>query len=336
MAILGCFEGNAAIITLNRPEKLNATNLETIQQISLFLQKCAANDAVQKIIITSDHPKAFCAGGDISAVYHAMHEQKRDEVIKFFELEYDLINTLANFSKPIISLVNGLCFGGGMGLTMHNKIRIVTEKAILGMPETIIGFFPDVGASYRFAQFPRPWANFYALTASPIPIHHALKWSMADYFVPSDSLAALQDALCSDIKTEDAVKEFSKPLKSEALFDKDLTQGWVSEVFSKNLKDIFLSLNNNQKPEAQKILNDLNSKSPLSLWITHKLMEKSVFFDLKKSLEVDKILALNFLKRSDFLEGIRAQVIDKDKSPKWKITMDIIDDSIVENFFVSS
>ena len=109
-------------------------DLRTIQEISSFLSVCVANDKIQKIIITSDHPKAFCAGGDIRMAYEAMLNNDRSLASTFFKEEYNLIYKLATCSKPVISIVNGLCFGGGMGLSMHNQIRIITENAILGMP----------------------------------------------------------------------------------------------------------------------------------------------------------------------------------------------------------
>jgi len=183
VTIITKLQNNTAIILLNRHDRYNAMDLRTIQEISSFLSVCVANDKIQKIIITSDHPKAFCAGGDIRMAYEAMLNNDRSLASTFFKEEYNLIYKLATCSKPVISIVNGLCFGGGMGLSMHNQIRIITENAILGMPETIIGFFPDVAASFRFAQFPKAWGNFYGFTGANISINHALKWNMADHFI---------------------------------------------------------------------------------------------------------------------------------------------------------
>ncbi len=330
MTILTHFQGNAAVVALDRPHRYNATDLETIQQIAQFLTDCSTNDSVEKIIITSNHPKAFCAGGDIRAAYDAMKAKDFGLGLHFFDAEYKLVYDMATYSKPIISLVNGLCFGGGMGLSMHNQLRVITENAVLGMPETIIGFFPDVGASFRFAQFPKSWANFYGLTGHHIAIAHALKWNMADYFVPSVVLPELLDALCISTNTLDQViKKFRQPAPDELIFGDE----WVEYVFSKNLNNIFEDLKNHTHPETKAILNDLNARSPLSLCITYKLLEMSAFLDLKKSLRLDHVIAMNFLKDSDFGEGIRAQVIDKDREPKWRYMFPNISDDMVRCFF---
>lgn len=329
MTILTRFQGNAAVIVLNRPQQYNATNLETIQKIAQFLSECSKNNQVEKIIITSEHPKAFCAGGDIRAAYEAMKNNDLELGPNFFNAEYKLVYDLATYPKPIISLVNGLCFGGGMGISMHNQYRIVTENAILGMPETIIGFFPDVGASFRFAQFPKAWANFYGLTGNNIAIAHALKWNMADYFIPSIALPELLSALCVNKETDQVIKQFSQTAPDQLVFGSE----WVDYVFSKNLNSIFESLKIHKHPEAKKTLKELSARSPLSLRVTHKLLEMSIFLDLKKAIQLDHVIAVNFLENPDFQEGIRAQIIDKDKKPKWKYESNNISDDTVRGFF---
>lgn len=331
MTILTHFQGNAAIITLNRPERYNAINLKTIQEISVFLSKCATDKAIKKIIITSEHPKAFCAGGDIRAAYDAMENNNLDIGSVFFKAEYELVYELSIYPKPIISLVDGLCFGGGMGLSMHNQYRVITENATLGMPETIIGFFPDVGASFRFSQFPKAWANFYGLTGNNIAISHALKWNLADYFVPSSLLPELINALCLKAASAQVIEQFNQPAPSEIIFGAD----WVDNVFSLNLEHAFKHLKTHQHPEAKKTLNDLNARSPLSLRVTDKLLNMSTFLNLNEALQRDYVMAMNFLITSDFKEGIRAQVIDKDKNPKWHYKFNNITNNMADHFFAS-
>lgn len=329
MTIITKLQNNTAIITLNRHNRYNAIDIKTIRDISSFLSICKNNDKIKKIIITSEHPKAFCAGGDIRMAYLAMQNNHQDQASDFFKEEYDLVYNLATYPKTVISIINGLCFGGGMGLSMHNKIRIITEKAILGMPETIIGFFPDVGSSFRFAQFPKYWANFYGFTGYNIDLNHALKWNMADNFIPSKLLPGFINSLCNTEETFQVINQFSQPLPTTHIFGID----WVEEIFSQDLKGIFFSLNNHQHPEAKKTLNDLSTRSPLSLLITEKLLNSSNSLNLKESLELDYHLSLKFIKNSDFQEGIRAQIIDKDKNPKWTYNFDNISNEMIESFF---
>ncbi len=330
MTIIVNFQESAAIVTLNRPHRYNAADLDTISQITEFLNKAREEDSIKKIILTSDHPKAFCAGGDIRMAYDAIKSKNFQHGNVFFEAEYKLVYDLATYPKPVISLVNGICFGGGMGLSMHNHFRILTENAILGMPETIIGFFPDVGSSYRFAQFPKAWANFYGLTGNNIALSHALKWNMADYFVPSALLPELLNNLCSASDDRKLIEQFS----CEATDAPILAEAVIENAFANPLLEIFESLQNDPSEEAQKILLDLNSRSPLSLMVTDKLLEMSPFLDLKKSLELDQILASNFMFNPDLQEGIRAQIIDKDRQPKWHYKIANIDAEIIRDFFV--
>ncbi|MCE2715848.1 MAG: enoyl-CoA hydratase/isomerase family protein [Pseudomonadota bacterium] len=329
MTIITKLQNNTAIILLNRHDRYNAMDLRTIQEISSFLSVCVANDKIQKIIITSDHPKAFCAGGDIRMAYEAMLNNDRSLASTFFKEEYNLIYKLATCSKPVISIVNGLCFGGGMGLSMHNQIRIITENAILGMPETIIGFFPDVAASFRFAQFPKAWGNFYGFTGANISINHALKWNMADHFIPSHALSDFINDLTNTDNTQQVINQFSQPVPVSSSFGDQ----WVNEVFSQELKNIFIELKNHQHPETKKILNDLLTRSPLSLLITDRLLKLSPCLDLKQALELDYHISFNFLINSDFQEGIRAQIIDKDRSPQWTYTLENVNDNMIEQFF---
>ena len=330
MTVIISFQEAAAFIKLNRPHRYNATDLDTIFQITELLNKFREEDSVQKIILASDHPKAFCAGGDIRVAYDAIKSNNFQQGNVFFEAEYKLVYNLATYPKPVISLVNGVCFGGGMGLSMHNHFRIVTENAILGMPETIIGFFPDVGSSYRFAQFPKAWANFYGLTGSNIALNHALKWNMADYFVPSALLPELLNDLCNTIDDRGVIEKFACVVPDLPIFGEAV----VESVFANPVVEIFELLRNDHSTDAKKILLDLNSRSPLSLRVTDKLLEMSPFLDLKKSLALDQVIASNFMFNPDLQEGIRAQIIDKDRQPNWHYKMESIDAEIIRDFFV--
>ncbi len=330
MTIITSFQGVAAVITLNRPHRYNATDLATILQITELLNELRQNDRIKKIILTSDHPKAFCAGGDIRAAYEAMQSNKLAQVMRFFEAEYQLVYNLATYPKPVISLVNGLCFGGGMGLSMHNRLRIVTENATLGMPETVIGFFPDVGASYRFAQFPKAWANFYGLTGYNIPLSHALKWGIADCFVPATRLPELLTALCMDNDNDrQVIERFMSNAPDLPIFG----QAWVEEIFQKPWLELFEALQGCHDMQAQKTLHELQRRSPLSLRVTAQLFEMAPLLDLKKALALDLVLAENFIDNPDFQEGIRAQVIDKDRQPKWCYSRLEITNEMLREFF---
>jgi enoyl-CoA hydratase len=315
MAIKVELVGKALVVTLDRSHRYNATDINTINALHELLDQYAQNNAVERMLITSDHPKAFCAGGDVRAVYELIQHNNFAEAKNFFDREYSLIAKMASYQKPIISLVNGMCFGGGMGLSMHNRYRIITENAIMAMPETIIGFFPDVGASFRFAKLSKGWRNFYALTGYAIPLGLALKNDFADFFVKSQNLADLQQTLCEcDSGAEkQTIAEFAEIFSKNHETDED----WIERTFNQFLPEIFLSLEKSTHKRAATILKDLTHRSPLSLRVTYQLMEMGEQFSLEDSLKLDQIIANNFINFKDFTEGVRAQVVDKDKNPTW-------------------
>lgn len=315
MAVKAEISGRALVVTLDRSHRYNATNIVAINALHELLDQSVQNDAIARILIVSDHPKAFCAGGDVREIYELITNHKLDEAKNFFDREYSLIAKMASYAKPIISLVNGMCFGGGMGLSMHNRYRVLTENAVLAMPETIIGFFPDVGASFRFAKLSKGWRNFYGLTGYSIPIGLALKCDFADFFVKSADLSQLQKEFCECEKGEEA-KVFQKfaEVFSET---HEADETWVEELFAQPLEKIFSDLAKSHHKRAAIILKDLKHRSPFSLKLTYKLMEMADQLSLEESLKLDRIIAERLIHFKDFTEGVRAQVIDKDKNPKW-------------------
>lgn len=315
MAIKTEIAGKALVVTLDRSHRYNATDIVAINAIHELLDDNLENNRVDRIIITSDHPKAFCAGGDVRAVYDLITQNKLAEAKNFFDREYSLIARMASYQKPIISLVNGMCFGGGMGLSMHNRFRVLTENATIGMPETIIGFFPDVGASFRFSKLSKGWRNFYALTGYTIPSGLALKFDFADFFIKSENLTKLTQELCYCEHNEEAetLKKFADNFCTNHEHDEE----WIEELFSHPLEKIFLYLEKSPHKRAEIILKDLKHRSSFSLKLTYKLMEMADNLSLEDSLELDKIIAEKLIQFKDFTEGVRAQVIDKDKNPQW-------------------
>lgn len=308
------FIRNSCVITLDRPKSYNATDLNTVNAFHDILIECLQRKDVERIIIVSEHDKVFCSGGDIKLVYQNYLANNLNASKEFFAKEYSLVLKMANYEKPIISLVNGICFGGGMGISMHNTFNVITENAVLAMPETIIGFFPDVGASYKFSKFSNGLKNFYGLTGYPIPPHLSIKYGLASCFILSSSLEKLFSSLCICEKGQELeiLKKFSSlpPVKNEYSF--------VEEIFDNSLENILDLLEKSLIQEAKIIYEDLKKRSPFSLCLTYELLKKSNNFSLEESLNTDKILAYKFLNHPDFKEGVRAQIIDKDKNPKWK------------------
>jgi enoyl-CoA hydratase len=273
----------SAILTLNKPKTYNALDLEMIQTIHMYLKKWQQNPSIQFIILQSGMDKVFCAGGDIKAVYQ--NQNNADYVHRFFELEYNLNAVIYNYPKPIIALINGLTLGGGMGLSMHTTYRVVNENASLGMPETTIGFFPDVGAGYFYNKLPGPLALYLALTGTLISPSEGLMTGLASHYIPS----AKWESLINDLKecgnkneVERCLEKHHEPLDFSSNFP---FLSVINECFNtESVEEIFEQLKKNPSQFAKDCYKTLLTKSPTSLKVTFKKFRQNRGWPLQLSL----------------------------------------------------
>jgi enoyl-CoA hydratase/carnithine racemase len=299
-------QGATGIITLNRPEALNATSYEMVLAIDAALTAFADNDSIKHIAITSRSDRAFCAGGDIRAAHTAMAMNDMDLCEMYFRAEYELVHRLATFPKPIYAFINGLCLGGGMGISAHCTARIAGENAVFGMPETAIGFFPDVGAAYFYNQFIDPAEGMYlALTGNKFNRNHAIRNGIATHAIDQihwksaiDQLAAGQSLETCELKTAEVMP---------TAFDKKIKAAFAHET----LPELIAAL-------PTDVFKELYPTSALSVAVTHTYMQRARGLSLASILEQDFALAMNFVRHGEFKEGVRALLIDKDKTPKWR------------------
>lgn len=310
--------GKVGLVTLQRPKALNALSLEMTQSIHETLNVWAQDPEIHLVILQSACEKSFCAGGDIRALWREGISYTQQ--LLFFREEYALNATLCIYPKPVIALMNGLTLGGGMGLAMHLPYRVVTEKAILGMPETGIGFFPDVGAAYFLNKVPEFFGIYMGLTGFHLPGAQAVSAGLGTHFVSSSSLEKLvldfinlEEISVNDI--EKTLEEYSLPSSFPAF---DIQFELSHMCFSApTIEEIFKRLESSKNPLATKTKESLLSRSPTSLKVTLAHFQKCQDLSTLDVLEQDFILAQSFLKDLDFFEGVRAQVIDKDRTPHW-------------------
>lgn len=326
-------ERKSAILTLNRPKAYNAVDLEMLQTIHMELKKWQEDASIEFIILQSSMDNVFCAGGDIKAAYQKQNDPNYART--FFQLEYGLNAIISNYPKPIIALINGLTLGGGMGLAMHASHRIVNENALLGMPETTIGFFPDVGSGYFYNKLPEPLSLYLALTGSLISPSEAIITGLASHYVPSSKWQALKEGLkeCRDKRgIEKCLERYHEPQNFARAFP---FADVINECFSaKSIEEIFERLQSHASSFAKECYQKLLTKSPTSLKVTFKKFKQNRGWPLKTVLEEDFVLSQNFTRHPDMKEGIRAQVIDKDKSPKWTpSTLMEVTEEMVEGLF---
>ncbi|CAM4601235.1 unnamed protein product [Leuciscus chuanchicus] len=335
--------GNAGVITLNRPKALNALNLTMIRHIYPQLKKWDKDSETDIVIIKGAGEKAFCAGGDIRAVTEA--GKAGDSLAQdFFREEYILNNTIGTYQKPYVALIDGITMGGGVGLSVHGRFRVATEKTLFAMPETGIGLFPDVGGGYFLPRLRGKLGLFLALTGFRLKGRDVQRVGVATHFVQSEKIASLEKDLV-DLKSPsvsdvaqlldtyqeqsrlDAEKPFVLQEQTEAI-DRLFSAGSVEEIMENLKKD--------GSAFALKQTEILAKVSPTSLKLTFRQIQEGARMSLQEVLVMEYRLSQACMRGHDFYEGVRAVLIDKDQSPKWKpSTLSGVSEQAVEECFSS-
>ena len=330
--------GAGGWVFLQRHEALNALSLSMLEKIHEALDHFAQDDSVRFVVVDSLNPKAFCAGGDIRAAYDHRHDLTYAR--RYFDLEYGLNERIAAYKKPYISLIDGLCLGGGMGLACHGTHRLMSDRAQMAMPETAIGFFPDVGAGYYLNRCPKHMGRYLGLTGARLHVADALWMKLATHGLchsEFENLRAFLEALHGPHGTHELqlwlaahpLPPAEGPLTRQAgLLDTCFRQETVEEILTN------LHLHKNV-PLIQETLDLLALRSPLSLKITLAYLKKCEGLMVSEVLALDKIVALNQCKGLEFYEGVRAMVVDKDKSPAWSpSTLEAVSEAQVLEYFI--
>ncbi|WP_405489720.1 enoyl-CoA hydratase/isomerase family protein [Nocardia sp. NBC_00511] len=313
------------LITLNRPRAINALNHPMALTILDTLRAWADDDEVRTVVLTGAGERGLCAGGDIVAIHndakHAVAQGDSPAVAadspsgKFWRDEYILNALIGRYPKPYVAIMDGIVMGGGVGLSGHASHRVVTERSMVGMPETGIGFIPDVGGTYLLAHAPGEIGTHIALTTARMSVGDAIAAGFADYFVPAEHLPALLEAL-RDNEADVAIRKFAQPAPvSEFVAQRD----WIDGCYSADtVEEIVHRLEIDGRPEAAKAARDVLSKSPVALKVTlRSLRGARTAPHLEEALNSEYRVSAASLNTHDLVEGIRAQVVDKDRNPQW-------------------
>ncbi|MDZ4322947.1 MAG: enoyl-CoA hydratase/isomerase family protein, partial [Alphaproteobacteria bacterium] len=274
--------------------------------------------------------KAFCAGGDVRAVYNAKKEGHPQTCDAFFREEYTLNAYIHSYPKPYISLIDGIAMGGGLGVSINGSHRLVTEHALLAMPETGIGFFPDVGATTFLTKAPGKTGIYLGLTGARLKAACTLWSGLGTHFVPAAALPAFKKDLSHGL--EEALKTHCQPLLEKGFLEKHRTD--IETHFShSSIEDIFESLSHDNSPFAKETLLTLKTKSPTSLKVVFRqLTEAASTFE--ECMKTEFRLSQRFVEAHDFFEGIRAVLVHKDGAPQWKPNnLKAITDKIIDHYF---
>ncbi len=332
-------EGVCGRLTLNRPRAMNALTLEMVRALSSALREWMADPAVQFVLLDGAGDRGLCAGGDIRALYDAAVSGELDRAATFFREEYGLNSLIASYPKPFVAFMDGVVMGGGIGVSAHGSRRVVTERSALAMPETGIGFVPDVGGTYLLGKAPDELGTYMALTTQRVGAADAIEVGLADMFVPSTKLPALvqESEECRNGAELDVCLRAAASKPPAGFFATQRT--WIQECFgASTVEEIVESLRGRTEPEALQAAAEIDAKSPTALKVTLRaLREAGQSSDLKTSLCEEYKIAMACLRHHDFAEGVRAAVIDKDRNPKWcpsflaKVTPALVDSFFMNN-----
>lgn len=331
-------EGRAGRITLNRPDALNALTYGMVLDIAAALEAWRADPAVELVILDGAGEKALCAGGDIISLYNARpggSDANADFGANFWRDEYRLNAAIHRYPKPYVALMDGIVMGGGVGLSAHGRHRIVTEKTMVAMPETTIGLIPDVGGTLLLARAQGRFGEYLGLTGARMNGSDAIQMGFADTFVSRAKLPALVTALTRSAggDVEGVIEEFGEPVPMSPLVARhDL----VSKIFATDSVEAMLDASQRSADDvAQRIHADLGTRSPIALKLTLEAIRRARnYASLEEALDAEYRLVTRLYDKGEFLEGIRALMIDKDKAPKWQPpTLQAVSADLVRSYF---
>lgn len=313
-------------IVLDRPKALNALDQTMIDDMFETLQQWGDDDAVELVLVTSASPRAFCAGGDIRAIRENVIDGDTEAITRYFSSEYRLNQLIAEYPKPYVSLIDGAAMGGGLGISVHGEIRVVTENALIAMPETAIGFFPDVGATYFLPRLPEGVGMWLGLTGARLRGADALAVGLATHYCAADQLPALAETIRSGAGLAAALKGLPPAPASELPLDK------IAGYFETSTppSSIIGGLTGSSDEWAQEMLDLLSVASPTSIAVTGELIAAGEHSSLAECLERELHAAEQITQHPDFAEGVRAVLVDKDRSPAFEPDeLDEVDAAVV-------
>lgn len=309
--------GRAGRITLQRPQALNAMTYEMCLAIEKAMDAWAEDDNVLLVVIDAEGDRAFCSGGDIAELYATGTKGDFAYGRKFWADEYRLNNKIFNYPKPVVSFLQGFTMGGGVGIGCHGSHRIVGETSQIAMPECNIGLVPDVGGSLMLALAPGRLGEYLGITASRMNADDAILCGFADTYVSQFKWITLIEALeeTGDPTVIDTLSEAADPGPIRT------AQPQIDALLSgETLGDILTDLRGDQSDFARDTLKKMSRSSPLSMACTVEMIHRlrSPSLTMEKALDLEYRFTYRAMEHGDFLEGIRAAIIDKDRNPTWQ------------------
>jgi enoyl-CoA hydratase/carnithine racemase len=343
LQVLSEIRNHVALVTLNRPDALNALSLEMILRLRALFDEFSADPEVFAVLIRGAGEKAFCAGGDIRALYKSF-KSAGSLHHEFFAAEYPLDYLLYSYPKPYAALLDGITLGGGMGLSQGSSLRIVGERTQMAMPEVAIGFFPDVGGSYFLSRLPGMLGRYLALTGLKINAADALYSRLADLYLPPAAIASTADDLSALRWGNDHFADLKQFLHARAAPPKSsptlpALRNCIDAHFSKSTVAAILSSLESETAGAyaawaEETAQLMRSRSPTLLSVTLRQLQRGANMSLAECFRMELGMAAHSFEQGDFLEGVRAVLIDKDNKPRWQPSrIEEVTESMIDAFF---
>ena len=308
--------GGCGHVTLNRPKAINALNFDMCRTIIAALQSWEFDPEIAAIIIDHSDGRGFCAGGDLRALYENIRAGS-SEVLDFFRTEYRLDHLLFTLAKPSVCFMDGIVMGGGAGIAMPCRYRVATESTVFAMPETGIGFFPDVGAGWFLSRLPDRIGQWLALTGARLDGADCLRLGLATHYLPRNELASVKARIQKapdELEVILSDTSVSPPPARIDMFHADIDRLFTPD----RIEDIFTLLNADPSTWASEQLAEIRKKSPRSCKVALRaLAECGKLTQFSEIMQLEYRVSSRLARRSDFSEGVRAFVIDKDDRPKW-------------------
>jgi enoyl-CoA hydratase len=328
-------QGEAGLITLNRPSALNALTLTMTREMRRALDAWAKDSAVTRIVVQGAGGKAFCAGGDIRRLTELLKAGETDQALAFWREEYQLNVVIKRYPKPYISLIDGIVMGGGVGVSLHGSHRVAGERYLFAMPEVGIGFFPDVGATYALPRLPGQTGMYLALTGERVKRADAVMLGLATHAVASGGVEGLREALIGGEPVEEALANASVDPGPAPLSD---DRAVIDACFSSESVLAILQRLDRAAAEgsefAAKTAATMRSKSPTSMNLAFEQVRRGASLDFEEAMRTEFRIVSRIPEGHDFYEGVRAVIIDKDGQPRWKpASLEEVEAAAIEHHF---
>jgi enoyl-CoA hydratase len=307
-------DGRIGRILLNRPKALNAIDLPMIRACSRALEEWRDDPHVHAVVIEGAGDRAFCAGGDIRALRQYELDGEHHRAEEFFREEYELNLAIATYPKPYIALIDGICMGGGIGVSVHAPYRVATEHAAFAMPETAIGFFPDIGATFFLPRLPGEIGTYLGLTGARMQGADAVHAGLATHFTRREDLPALSQALAEDGPAALGLHVAALPAFSLAPHRATIDRCFGAD----SVPGVVQRLEAVGDDWAAKTLDTLRTVSPSALCWTLAALRRGADLALPQCQAAELALTRTTMRHPDFAEGVRAMVVDKDRKPRWQ------------------